>query len=234
MARGRPARPGRRGGGARARARAPHLLHLAWTTEHGQFWDDPANLDWARATCELVRGVRRGRWRARRDGRQLRAVRLGQRSAVRTAATRRQARGAPATLYGRAKQATAELLAAGRQRRAFVGDRAALLPVRPVDEPERLVPRARERSLAGEEATVSAGTQVRDFVHVDGLRRRARGTRSTAMSRARSTSAPAVATSVAEVAPTVARLVGREDCCGSARCPRRTSARGRRRRGAPA
>ena len=31
-------------------AAASHLLHLAWTTEHGAFWSDPANLAWSRAT----------------------------------------------------------------------------------------------------------------------------------------------------------------------------------------
>jgi nucleoside-diphosphate-sugar epimerase len=31
------------------------LLHLAWTTEHGVFWSDPANLDWVSASLRLTR-----------------------------------------------------------------------------------------------------------------------------------------------------------------------------------
>ena len=40
------------------------LLHLAWCTEHGKFWRDPANLTWLARSCDLVEaatkvGVRR-------------------------------------------------------------------------------------------------------------------------------------------------------------------------------
>src|SRR5215471_12741951 len=45
-------------GGAVAAAldaiRPSHLLHLAWTTEHGKFWTDPANETWRAATLALV------------------------------------------------------------------------------------------------------------------------------------------------------------------------------------
>ena len=39
---------------ALAAIRPSHLLHLAWTTEHGKFWTDPANDAWRAATLELV------------------------------------------------------------------------------------------------------------------------------------------------------------------------------------
>lgn len=35
--------------------RPGHLVHLAWTTEAGRFWDDPANDSWADASIELHR-----------------------------------------------------------------------------------------------------------------------------------------------------------------------------------
>lgn len=35
--------------------RPTHLLHLAWTTEHGKFWEDPANRDWYDASIRLIR-----------------------------------------------------------------------------------------------------------------------------------------------------------------------------------
>ncbi len=34
---------------------ATHLLHLAWVTEHGAFWESPQNYDWVRASVGLVR-----------------------------------------------------------------------------------------------------------------------------------------------------------------------------------
>lgn len=35
-------------------ANATHLLHLAWFTEHGEFWSSPQNLSWIYATVRLV------------------------------------------------------------------------------------------------------------------------------------------------------------------------------------
>lgn len=35
-------------------AGATHLLHLAWTAEHGVFWTSPLNLRWVEATTRLV------------------------------------------------------------------------------------------------------------------------------------------------------------------------------------
>lgn len=35
-------------------ARATHLLHLAWFTEHGEFWTSPQNLSWIYASVRLA------------------------------------------------------------------------------------------------------------------------------------------------------------------------------------
>lgn len=37
------------------RERPTHLLHLAWVTTHGTFWQSPLNLDWLAASLQLVR-----------------------------------------------------------------------------------------------------------------------------------------------------------------------------------
>ncbi|WP_342150930.1 NAD(P)-dependent oxidoreductase [Methylorubrum sp. SB2] len=37
-------------------AGASHLLHLAWVTEPGRYWQAPDNLDWTAASLDLVRG----------------------------------------------------------------------------------------------------------------------------------------------------------------------------------
>lgn len=39
--------------------RPAELVHLAWTTAHGRFWRDPANLDWVAATLSLLRSFHR-------------------------------------------------------------------------------------------------------------------------------------------------------------------------------
>src|ERR1700676_394266 len=38
-------------------AKADAILHLAWTTEHGKYWTDPANLDWVSATTALAKAA---------------------------------------------------------------------------------------------------------------------------------------------------------------------------------
>ncbi len=37
-----------------AKTEATHLLHLAWYTEHGQYWSSPLNLRWVDASLRLV------------------------------------------------------------------------------------------------------------------------------------------------------------------------------------
>ena len=187
-------------------AGASHLLHLAWTTEHGRFWDDPANRTWADATAALVEAfAAAGGERAVMAGTcaQYDWSALGQDGVAREERTPRR----PATLYGRAKQSAAE-----RAERSGVSWATGLVffPYGPYDQPTRLVP-AVARSLAeGEEARVSAGTQVRDFVHVADVAGAlaalvdcdVRGDVNVGTGRGHS---------VADVATTVARLVGRED-----------------------
>ena len=36
------------------KARATHLLHLAWYAEHGRYWNSPLNLRWVEATTRLT------------------------------------------------------------------------------------------------------------------------------------------------------------------------------------
>ena len=37
-----------------SRAKATHLLHLAWYVKHGQYWNSPQNFDWVQASMRLV------------------------------------------------------------------------------------------------------------------------------------------------------------------------------------
>jgi nucleoside-diphosphate-sugar epimerase len=190
-------------------AGATHLLHLAWTTEHGTFWSDPANLEWSRATLELFdafaeaggeRSVLVGScaqydWHA-----------LGSGPADEAESPRR-----PATLYGQAKEDTSRELEARASSRGLSHATALLFfPYGPQDKAERLVPSLTRDLLAGREATVKAGAEVRDFVHVEDC-----GSALAALLGSGVTGAVNVGTgqpsSIAEVAATVARIVGREE-----------------------
>ncbi len=146
------------------RVRATHLLHLAWSTEHGRFWSDPANVDWAAATLDLVRAFH--------DGGGGRVVAAGScaeydwdvpaaRALPETASRR------PRTLYGQAKLSTQELLTSYG---AAVGLSEAwavlFFSYGPFEHPERLVPSIVNDLLAGQRVTLRAPSLVRDFMDV--------------------------------------------------------------------
>ena len=137
-------------------AEASHLLHLAWTTEHGRYWDDPGNSDWVEATHRLVEAfVRAGGERivfagscAQYDW------------SIGTALSETDTPRRPATRYGKAKQEASELV-------SELGATAIVFfPFGPYERPERLVPSIARKVLAGREAPTSAGSQIRDFIHV--------------------------------------------------------------------
>ncbi|MDQ2984995.1 MAG: NAD(P)-dependent oxidoreductase [Actinomycetota bacterium] len=188
-------------------AGASQLLHLAWTTAHGSFWDDPANLDWARATRRLVEAF------AEAGG--VRAVVAGScaqydwgvAGLLQETCTPRR----PATRYGQAKQAVSEQLEAWSSDHGLSYATALLFfPYGPFEQPERLVSSVTRSLLAGDDAPVSAGTQVRDFIHVEDC-----GAALAALVAGETTGAVNVATgrgsAVADVATTIGRIIGRED-----------------------
>jgi nucleoside-diphosphate-sugar epimerase len=132
---------------------------------------------------------------------------LGAGTVLSEAATPRRA----THLYGRAKQATTDLLEVWS---AAVGlsHATALLffPYGPFEHPDRLVPSVTRQLLAGRPAETTAGAQVRDFVHVRDV-----GTALAALLDSDVSGSVNVGSgrgrSVAEVATTVARALGRED-----------------------
>jgi nucleoside-diphosphate-sugar epimerase len=193
-------------------ARASHLLHLAWATEHGAFWDDPTNSDWSSASLRLVqafaevggvRAVVAGSC-AQYDWSQ---QALGPSGRADEATSPRR----PATVYGSAKQAAAEKIAAWSAANGFSSATGLLFfPYGPFDKAERLVPSVTLTLEAGHVATVKTGSEVRDFVHVSDcaealaalLDSDVAGDVNIGTSRG---------SSVADVASSVARLLGRED-----------------------
>lgn len=140
------------------------LVHLAWATEHGVFWTDPENVRWVEASLALLRAFTAAGGR--------RVVAAG------TCAEYDWATGAdvlaeaaparPATLYGAAKlglfQVGSAFLA---QEGVDLAWGRVFFPYGPGEAPERLVASVARRVLRGDVAETTAGTQVRDFIHVD-------------------------------------------------------------------
>ncbi len=154
---------------------AEHLLHLAWYTEHGRFWNAPENLDWVAASVRLLRAF------AEAGGR--RAVIAGtcaeydwadaeESCRERSDGARPQTPLRPATLYGACKHAT-HLIAETYAREADLSlawGRVFLL-YGPGEDERRLVPDVARKLLAGAQAPTSDGAQERDFMHVDDVAR---------------------------------------------------------------
>jgi len=148
---------------ALAAIRPSHLLHLAWTTEHGKFWTDPANEAWRAATLDLV-----DRFMAA-GGR--RCVIAGSGTEYDWSGTAPLSEGRtplrPATPYGQAKAATFRAVQAKAAAAGLAYAHARLFfSYGPFEQPQRLVPLIIRALLRGEPARLTSGTQVRDFLDV--------------------------------------------------------------------
>ncbi len=139
--------------------RPSHLLHFAWETRHGYFWQAPENRIWTEATVDLAQAFRRA-------GGQ-RAVFAGScaeydwsasdRGVCREDATPCR----PATAYGRAKQTTHERMA--ELELNFAWGRLFLL-YGPFEAETRLAPSIIKAALAGRPAELKEPDAVRDFL----------------------------------------------------------------------
>ena len=146
-----------------AAVRAPHLLHLAWTTVPGQFWSATENTDWISATLRLLREF------AQAGGR--RAVVAGSCAEYEWGGdvlSEDSTPLSPATLYGTCKHATriASERLVDQLGLEFAWGRIFFL-YGPGEHPERLVAAVARGLLAGDRVPTTAGVQVRDFMHVD-------------------------------------------------------------------
>jgi nucleoside-diphosphate-sugar epimerase len=141
--------------------RASHLLHLAWYTEHGKFWDAPENLEWTSATVRLARSFRAA------GGERLVAAGTCAEYEWGEACCAEGTPLRPATLYGAAKDATRrdlEELAASSDL-SFAWGRI-FFPYGPGEQPQRVIAAAARAAIAEEQFACSSGEQVRDFLYV--------------------------------------------------------------------
>jgi len=146
---------------------ADALVHMAWYVEPGRYWQARENVVWVEATLRLLRAF------IAAGGR--RAVIAGTCAEYEWSLESYRedtAPLAPATMYGVAKNATrqvAERLAADAEVQLAWG--RVFMPYGPGEPRERLLAGLITALLAGEQARVSAGTQVRDFIYVQDVAR---------------------------------------------------------------
>ncbi|MEA2191050.1 MAG: dTDP-L-rhamnose 4-epimerase [Solirubrobacteraceae bacterium] len=146
-----------------ASVRASHLLHLAWYAEPGAFWAARENAAWVAATVGLVDD-----FAAAGGSRATLAGTCAEYDWSAPGPLAEDAPLAPATYYGVCKAAT-HAVAQGLAELAGVSlswGRIFFL-YGPREDERRLVASVARALAAGERARTSAGTQRRDFLHVD-------------------------------------------------------------------
>jgi len=141
--------------------RATHLVHLAWVTEPGVYWQSPLNDDWLRASTALIEGF------AEAGG--TRAVLAG------TCAEYDWADGhcvedltplSGQSRYATAKLALRDAATALAKRSSFRFAWARIFfSFGPFEQPERLVPAVIRALLEGERARCSDPGLLRDFMY---------------------------------------------------------------------
>lgn len=138
------------------------LLHLAWISAHGRFWNSPENLDWLASSVYLLRAF------AEAGGQ--RVVAAGtcvEYDCSRPITSRidesKECR--PATFYGWAKHGLRQVLAAYAQEAGLKHAWGRLFLLYGEDEPQqRLAPTVARALLRGLPAECTSGNQVRDFL----------------------------------------------------------------------
>lgn len=142
---------------------ASHLLHLAWYAKPGAFWAARENAPWVAATVALVDEF------ASAGGH--RATFAGTCAEYDWSARMPLAESAPLapeTYYGVCKDATRRVVEGLAEIRGLsVAWGRIFFLFGPHEDPRRLVANVARSLVAGERAATSAGTQRRDFLHVE-------------------------------------------------------------------
>ena len=139
------------------------LVHLAWYTEHGRYWNSLENLRWVEASLRIFTAF------AAAGG--VRAVCAGtcaEYAWTQALCTEGETPLEPATFYGIAKDATHRVVAGFAERASFeLAWARPFLLYGPGEDERRLIPSVTRSLLEGNVADVSDGTLVRDFLHVE-------------------------------------------------------------------
>jgi len=142
-------------------ARPTHLLHLAWYTAHGAYWNSPENLPWVEASLRLVR-----LFRDRGGERIVLAGTCAEYDWTEGLCSEQTTPLAPRGVYGVCKHAlrlVVEAYAAQAELSAAWGRIFFLFG--PWEQPQRLVPSVVQALLRGEQAVVDHPEPARDFLY---------------------------------------------------------------------
>jgi nucleoside-diphosphate-sugar epimerase len=146
-----------------AQARPDSILHLAWYSTPGTFWEAAENLDWVRASLELLCSF------AESGGERIVVAgscaeygsRAGECLEIETPLRSK-------TLYGTSKIAFEQLLySSTHQTGLSCASGRLFFPFGPHEHPSRLVAYAIRSLLQDDVALCSDGQQVLDFIHVE-------------------------------------------------------------------
>jgi nucleoside-diphosphate-sugar epimerase len=145
-----------------ARVRPQYLLHLAWYTVPGKFWEAQENTEWMRASLRLVQAFAGGGGK-----RVIAAGTCFEYGPSAGECIEDSTPTKPSALYGRCKSDVASNLGSWSEKDGL--DYAwgrVFYPYGPHQHPLRLVAYAVRSLLCGETAFCSGGTQTLDFIHV--------------------------------------------------------------------
>lgn len=141
--------------------KASHLLHLAWDTRHGVFWNSAENTQWVESTIHLVES-----FLASGGSRVVGAGTCAEYSWENGPSTLREGNTPelPSTLYGRSKLACRDAVGELCEKRGanFAWGRIFFL-FGPFEGDGRLVSSAINNLLRGEEFLATSGEQLRDY-----------------------------------------------------------------------
>ncbi|HVK15859.1 MAG TPA: NAD(P)-dependent oxidoreductase [Fimbriiglobus sp.] len=144
--------------------RPTHLLHLAWVTAPGAYWSAPENRDWQRESFHLVLAFRQCGGRRAAVAGTCAEYDWSAGGVCRESRTPTR----PATLYGTCKsELRHELVALSERFELSLAWPRLFFLYGPREHPARLVPSVTNALLAGRPAETTAGTQERDFLHVE-------------------------------------------------------------------
>jgi nucleoside-diphosphate-sugar epimerase len=139
------------------------LLHLAWYAEPGKFWEARENLEWVRASLELLRA-----FEDHGGSRLVAAGSCAEYDCSSGECFENATPPLPATLYGTCKHALERIIyASSRQTGLSSAWGRIFFLYGPHEHPTRLVAYVVRSLLRGEPALCSEGRRILDFVHVE-------------------------------------------------------------------
>ena len=139
------------------------LLHFAWYAVPIKFWEARENMEWVRASLELLSA-----FAANKGKRAVAAGSCGEYEINSGECVEGKTPLLPATLYGTCKHAFGSVLSSFSRQTGFSSAWGRIFFLYgPHEQPSRLVAYAVQSLLHGEPALCSDGNQILDFLHVE-------------------------------------------------------------------